>query len=68
MSLGERIWDTFTTVIQIKDHIDALRETVKKQQDKIEDLTGRMIRLETAFAMMHQQQVSGQKPRLPHKD
>ncbi len=66
MSLGERIWDTFATVIQIKDRIDALKETVMKQQDKIEDLTGRVIRLETALSMLHQQ--PRDTPRLSHKD
>lgn len=67
MSFGERVWDTFATVIQMKDKIAALTETVKTQQSKIEDLTGRMIRLETAFALLHQPRTSEQPPRLPHK-
>ncbi|HJR71710.1 MAG TPA: hypothetical protein VKA43_16825 [Gammaproteobacteria bacterium] len=65
MSLGDRVWETFTTVIQMKDKIAALADTVKTQQSKIEDLTGRVIRLETALAMMMSRPVGA--PRLPDK-
>jgi len=39
MSLSERIWDTFTTVIQLRDKIGALTEAIKTQQIQIQDLT-----------------------------
>ena len=59
MSLGDRVWETFTTVIQMKDKIAAFTDTVKTQQSKIEDLTGRVIRLETALAMMMSRPAGG---------
>jgi len=65
VSLGDRVWETFTTVIQMKDKIAALADTVKAQQSKIEDLTGRVIRLETALAMMMTRPAGA--PRLPDK-
>jgi hypothetical protein len=63
MSLGERVWDTFTTVVQMNDKIAALTDTVKGQQSKIEDLTGRVIRLETALAMLMQGSESKRLPK-----
>ena len=52
MSLGERVWDTLTAVTQVKDKIAGLTDAMKSQQARVEDLTGRMIRLETAMAML----------------
>lgn len=49
-----------------EDKIAALADVMKSQQVRIEDLTGRMIRLETALAMLLQQsggslQLSGKR-------
>lgn len=50
--IGERVWDTFATVIAMKDKIAGLTETEKTQQWKIEDLHLSHDRIETAFAML----------------
>jgi len=49
MALSDRIWDALTTVIKMNDKIERLAELAKAQQTKIEDLTARVIRLETAL-------------------
>ena len=49
MGITEKMWDAITTVIKMNDKVERLAGTVKVQQDKIENLTGRMIRLETAL-------------------
>lgn len=54
MGLGDRVWDAFTTVIQIRDKIALLTEAVKKQQSKLEELTERTIRLETTIELLKQ--------------
>ena len=53
MGLTERVWDAFTRTIRLNDKVDQLSATVTKQQLRLEDLTARVIRLETAleFAM-----------------
>lgn len=63
MSLGERVWDTLTVVLQMKDKIATLTDAVKSQQGKLEELTGRMIRVETVLALLTQRE--GRHPRLP---
>lgn len=49
MALGDRVWDALTTVIKMNDKVERLAELTKAQQAKIEDLTARVIRLETAL-------------------
>lgn len=49
MGLTERVWDAFTTTIKLADKVEQLSATVARQQQHIEDLTGRVIRLETAL-------------------
>lgn len=49
MGLTERVWDAFARTIQLADRVEQLNATVAKQQLHIEDLTGRVIRLETAL-------------------
>ena len=51
MSVTEKMWDAITTVIKMNDKVERLAGTVKSQQDKIENLTERVIRLE-AFVEM----------------
>ena len=51
MALGDKIWDALTTVIKMNDKIERLAEAAKAQQAKIEDLTARVIRLETALEL-----------------
>jgi hypothetical protein len=49
MGLTERVWDAFARTIKLADRVEQLNATVAKQQLHIEDLTGRVIRLETAL-------------------
>lgn len=51
MALGERLLDALTTVIKMNDKVERLAELTKAQQARIEDLTGRVIRPETALEM-----------------
>jgi cell division protein FtsB len=54
MGLGDRVWNAFTTVIQMRDKIASLTEAVKTQQAKLEELTERTIRLEAAIELLKQ--------------
>ncbi len=49
MALSDRFWEALTTVIKMNDKVERLAELTKSQQAKIEDLTARVIRLETAL-------------------
>ena len=49
MALADKIWDGLTTVIKMNDKIERLAGAAKAQQEKIEDLTARVVRLETAL-------------------
>lgn len=61
MSVTEKMWDALTTVIKMNDKVERLADTVKMQQNKIENLTERVIRLETALEMA--MAVKGASPR-----
>ena len=49
MGVTEKMWDGITKVIRMDARVEGLAEAVKEQQGRIEDLTGRVIRLETAL-------------------
>ncbi|HXX11188.1 MAG TPA: hypothetical protein VEK05_06680 [Burkholderiales bacterium] len=49
MGVGDKLWDALTTVIKMNDRIVSQSEQMKAMQAKIEDLTARVIRLETAL-------------------
>ena len=49
MGITDKMWDAITTVIKMNDKVERMAGTVKSQQEKIENLTGRVIRLETAL-------------------
>ncbi|HKE38916.1 MAG TPA: hypothetical protein VKG21_03675 [Casimicrobiaceae bacterium] len=52
MSVTERVWNAFTSVIRLEDRVTRQAEALKSQQAKIEDLTGRVIRLETQLELL----------------
>ena len=54
MALTDRVWDAFTTVLRMNDKVERMSQALKVQQDKIENLTGRVIRLETALEMFRE--------------
>jgi hypothetical protein len=43
------VWDAFATTIKLADKVEQLNATVIKHHHHIEDLVGRVIRLETAL-------------------
>lgn len=49
MGVTDKMWDALTTVIKMNDKVERLAGTVVAQQSKIEGLTERVIRLETAL-------------------
>jgi hypothetical protein len=52
MAITGKIWDALTTVIKMNDKIVAVSEQMKAQQQRIENLTQRLIRLETALELL----------------
>ncbi len=49
MGIADKMWDGITRVIRMDVKVEGLAATIKDQQARIEDLTGRVIRLETAL-------------------
>ena len=49
MGVTEKMWDAVARVIRMDDKVERLAGTVKEQQMRIEGLTERVIRLETAL-------------------
>jgi len=49
MGISEKMWEGISRVIRMDAKVESLASAVKDQQSRIEDLTGRIIRLETAL-------------------
>lgn len=49
MGVTDKMWDAITTVIKMNDKVERMAATIVTQQQKIESLTERVIRLETAL-------------------
>lgn len=49
MGVAEKMWDGITTVITMNGKVESMAATIKEQQQKLESLTERVIRLETAL-------------------
>ena len=52
MGVTDKIWGALTSIIKLEDKVNRQSDAMKKQQTKIEDLTGRVIRLETQLDML----------------
>lgn len=52
MGVTERIWSAFTSIIKLEDKVNRQADAMVAQQRRIEDLTGRVIRLEAQFELM----------------
>jgi len=52
MGVTDRIWGALTSMIKLEDKVDRQIDAMKSQQQKIEDLTARVIRLETQLDML----------------
>ena len=52
MGVTERVWGALTAMIKLEDKVDRQAEAMKHQQQKIEELTGRVIRLESHLELL----------------
>ena len=52
MGVTERVWGALTAMIKLEDKVVRQGEVIKAQQAKIENLTERMIRLETTLELL----------------
>lgn len=59
MGVTDKMWDAITTVIKMNDKVERMAGTMKVQQEKIENLTERVIRLETALEIALSRQSVG---------
>jgi hypothetical protein len=67
MSMMDKLWDAFSTVIKMNDKVIAQAAAMTAQQAKIEDLTARVIRLETALEIALSTGRTGGNRRLPRQ-
>ena len=70
MGITDKMWDAITTVIKMNDKVERMAGTMKSQQERIEKLTERVIRLETALEIALARPVvnSTAAKQLEHKD
>lgn len=52
MSVTDRVWGALASIIKLEDKVNRQVDAMKAQQQKIEDLTGRVIRLEAQFELL----------------
>ena len=52
MSVTDKVWGALTSVIKLEDKVTRQSEALKSQQQKMEDLTARVIRLETQLELL----------------
>ncbi|SPJ17351.1 conserved hypothetical protein [Burkholderiales bacterium] len=52
MGVTEKIWGALTSVIKLEDKVNRQADAMKGQQARIEDLTGRVIRLEAQLELL----------------
>lgn len=52
MGATQTIWNALTTIIQMEGRVNQQAQASRDQQEKIEDLTARVIRLEAQMDML----------------
>ncbi|MFY8129570.1 MAG: hypothetical protein ACOVML_01060 [Burkholderiaceae bacterium] len=52
MGVTDKIWGALTSMIKLEDKVHRQSDAMKLQQQKIEDLTGRVIRLEAQLELL----------------
>ena len=52
MRVTDKIWGALTSMIKLEDRVNRQVEAMKAQQQKIEDLTGRVIRVEAQLELL----------------
>lgn len=68
MGVTDKMWDAITTVIKMNDKVERMATAIVAQQQKIETLTERLIRLETALEIgLARQPASDKTPRIEQK-
>ena len=63
MGISDRVWSAFTSMIKLEDKVLRQGEVIKAQQAKIENLSERLIRVETALEIGLLQSGAGKSPR-----
>ncbi len=52
MSITERVWGALTSMIKLEDKVVRQGEIIKAQQTRLENLTERLIKLETTIELL----------------
>ena len=52
MSISDRVWGALTSMVKLEDKVNRQAEAMKVQQQRIEDLTGRVIRVEAQLELL----------------
>lgn len=52
MGVTDKVWAAFTAMVRLEDKVGRQAEAMKAQQQRIEDLTGRVIRLEAHLELL----------------
>lgn len=52
MGLTDKVWDALTSMIKLEDKVNRQAEAMKGQQLRLEDLTARVIRLESQLELL----------------
>ena len=52
MGVTDKVWGALTSMIKLEDKVARQSEAMKMQQARIEDLTGRVIRLEAHLELL----------------
>ncbi len=52
MGVTDKVWGALTSMIKLEDKVNRQSEAMKQQQQKIEDLTARVIRLESHLELL----------------
>jgi hypothetical protein len=52
MGVTDKVWGALTSMIKLEDRVNRQAEAMKSQQQKIEGLTGRVIRLEAQLELL----------------
>jgi hypothetical protein len=52
MGVTDKVWAAFTAIIKLEDKVSRQADAMRSQQQKIEDLAGRVIRLEAQLELL----------------
>lgn len=52
MGVTDKVWAAFTAIIKLEDTVGRQADAMRQQQQKIEDLSGRVIRLEAQLELL----------------